>query len=153
MILVLAAVIALAVAEGGRRDPARWGAPGTAASLASALALLATTIAAALATRTRVEPVGLVPIAIGIALRAMAMRALGDAFTSETAFVPGRPLVETGLHRWTRHPSDLGLVLYAGGMAFLGPSGASFGLALMVLATVVARIVHEERVRSRSGGG
>ena len=151
MILVLAAVVALAIAEGGRRDPVRWGAPGTAVSLASALALLATTLAAALSTRT--EPIGLVPIGIGVALRVAAMRVLGDAFTSETAFVPGRRVVTTGLHRWTRHPSDLGLVLYAGGMALLGPSAASFGFALVVLATVVVRIVEEERVRPRSGGG
>jgi protein-S-isoprenylcysteine O-methyltransferase Ste14 len=81
------------------------------------------------------------------------MRALGDAFTSETAFVPGRPIVRTGLHRWTRHPSDLGLELYAGGLAVLGASRIAFGLACVVLATVIVRIIQEEKVRSRSGGG
>lgn len=152
MILALASVIALAIAERGRRDPARWGAPGTAVSLASGLALLGTTIAAMFAGRT--EPIGLVPIAVGIALRVFAMRALGDAFTSETVFVPGRPFVETGLHRWTRHPSDLGLVLYAGGIAMLGPSPIAFGLAALVLGTVIVRVVQEEKakIRSRSGG-
>lgn len=150
MILVVASAVALAIAERGRRDPARWGAPGTAVSLASGLALLGTTIAAAFAGRS--EPLGLVPIAIGIALRVFAMRALGDAFTSETVFVPGRPVIETGVHRWTRHPSDLGLVLYAGGIAMLGPSPIAFGFAALVLGTVAVRVVQEEKVRSRSGG-
>jgi protein-S-isoprenylcysteine O-methyltransferase Ste14 len=150
-VIVLLAAIALAIAERGKRDPVRWGAPGTAVSLASGLALLATTIAAACSGRT--ELVGLVPIAIGIALRVLAMRALGDAFTSETVFVPGRPILTSGLHRWTRHPSDLGLVLYAGGIAALGASRVAFGFAFVVLATVVVRIIEEEKVRSRSGGG
>lgn len=153
MILVFASVIALAIAERGRRDPARWSAPGTAVSLASGLALLGTTIAAAWsASSGRSEPLGLVPIAIGIALRVFAMRALGDAFTSETVFVPGRPVVTTGVHRWTRHPSDLGLVLYAGGIATLGPSPVAFAFAAIVLATAIVRVVQEEKVRSRSGG-
>lgn len=149
--MILAAVLALAIAEGGRRDPARWGAPGTFVSLASALALLATTVAAAFSGHG--QPLGLVPVALGIALRVASMRALGDAFTSETAFVPGRPIVATGVYRWTRHPSDLGLVLYAGGMALLGPSTLSFGFAFVVLATVVVRIIQEEKIRPRSGGG
>jgi protein-S-isoprenylcysteine O-methyltransferase Ste14 len=148
--VILAAVLALAIAEGGKRDPARWGAPGTVVSLASALALLATTIAAALSPRSDLW--GLVPIAVGIALRVLAMRALGDAFTSETAFVPGRPIVARGLYRWTRHPSDVGLVLYAGGIAMLGPSAVSFGGALVVLATAAARVFQEEKGRLRSGG-
>lgn len=151
MILVLASVIALAIAEGGRKDPAQWGAPGTGVSLASGLALLATTIAAG--SSGRCEPLGLVPIAAGVALRAFAIRALGDAFTSETAFVPGRPIVDRGLYRWTRHPSDLGLVLYAGGIATLGASALAFGFAMLVLATAIVRVVQEEKVRSRSGGG
>lgn len=153
--IVLFAAIALAIAERGRRDPARWGAPGTALSLASGLALLATTIAAATSGRTAIA--GLVPIAIGIALRVAAMRALGDAFTSETAFVPGRPIVATGLYRFPRHPSDLGLVLYAGGLAMLGASPVAGAFAIMVLATAALRIAEEERERakgrSRSGGG
>lgn len=148
--IVLCSALALAIAEGGRRDPVRWGAPGTFTSLASALALLATTIAAAVSGRTHVA--GLVPIAAGIALRVAAMRTLGDAFTSETAFVPGRPIVTTGLHRWTRHPSDLGLALYSAGVAWLGGSTLAGAFALLVVATVLVRIVQEERIRSRSAG-
>ena len=157
--MILAAAVVLAIAEAiarrGAPDPARWGAPGTRLSLASAMALLATTIAAALSGRTIL--VGLVPIAIGIGLRFAAIRALGDAFTSETAFVPGRPLVETGLYRWMRHPSDAGLVLYAAGIAVLGGSAIAGAFAIMVTATAALRIVEEEeerrKMRSRSGGG
>jgi len=112
-------------------------------SLASGLALLATTIAAASSGRT--EWIGLLPIAAGIALRVLAMRALGDAFTSETVFVPGRPIVRTGVHRWTRHPSDLGLVLFAGGLAILGGSVIAAAFAAIVLVTAVARVAHEEK--------
>lgn len=151
--MVLLSAIALAIAEGGRRDPIRWGAPGTKLSLASALALLATTIAAATSGRTSLlSLVGLVPIAVGIVLRLLAMRALGDAFTSETVFVPGRPVVTTGLYRWTRHPSDLGLVLYAGGLAILGASALAGAFAIVVTGTCVMRALDEARAkRSRRG--
>lgn len=161
--IVLLSVIALAIAEGGRRDPVRWGAPGTKLSLASGIALLATTIAAATSGRTGlvslVSLIGLVPVGLGIALRFLAMRALGDAFTSETAFVPGRPIVESGLYRWTRHPSDLGLVLYAAGLAILGSSALAGAFAIMVAITAAVRMVEEEKAKkrtkmgSRSGGG
>lgn len=159
MIPVVVSAIALAVVETvarrGAADPVRWRAPGTALSLASALALLATTIAAAAnaAAAGLTEWVGLLPITVGIALRFAAIRALGASFTSETVLVPGRPVVTTGLYRWTRHPSDLGLVLYAGGVTTLGASKGALGFSIVVLATVAWRIAGEESIRSRSGGG
>jgi protein-S-isoprenylcysteine O-methyltransferase Ste14 len=147
--LVVATALALAIAETiarrGRADPARFGATGTYLSLASAIALLATTVVAALSGLS--NHLGLVPIALGIGLRFAAIRALGDAFTSETVFVPGRPIVTTGLLRWTRHPSDLGLVLYAGGLATLAMSAPAFGLAILVTATAALRVVKEEKLR------
>jgi protein-S-isoprenylcysteine O-methyltransferase Ste14 len=154
IVFLCAAVLAVAetVARRAARDPARWGAPGTVLSLVSALGVLATTIAAAATGRTVL--VGLVPVALGIGLRFAAIRALGDAFTSETVFVPGRPIVNDGVFAWTRHPSDLGLVLYASGIAILGESTPALGfVALLVVPSTVLRIVTEERDRSRSGGG
>ncbi len=147
MIAVLGSVLALAIAETLARkgsDPVRWGAPGSHLALASALGLLAITVAAAAGPRT--NAIGLVPVAIGIALRAAAMRALGDAFTSETVLAPGRRVVTTGVYRWTRHPSDLGLVVFALGLALLGASVVAGAIAaLVVVPTVVVRIAREER--------
>lgn len=153
MIAVLGSVLVLAIAETTARrgpDPVRWGAPGTHLALASAMGLLATTAAAAAGPRTLW--IGLLPVALGIALRVAAIRALGDAFTSETVLVPGRTVVTTGVHAWTRHPSDLGLVLFAFGLALLGASIAAAGFAaLVVVPSTALRIAEEERLlRARS---
>lgn len=153
MIAVVASVIALAIAETLARrgpDPVRWGAPGTRSALASALGLFATTIAAATGPGTRL--VGLVPVAIGIALRGLAIRALGDAFSSETVLVPGRVVVRGGVVRWTRHPSELGLALFAFGLALLGDSAIAAAFAgLVVVPSAAVRIAGEERLLRARG--
>lgn len=132
-----------------RPDPIRFGAAGTWSSLISALALLAVTLLA-IATpdpSAAIPPLGALLATAGIALRVLAARALGEALTSETVLVPGRPLVTRGIYAHVRHPSDAGLVAFAAGLALL--AGSAFALAVVVIVlfpSVVVRVLREERL-------
>lgn len=146
----LAAALALAAAElraRPRPEAVRLGAPGTWLALTSALALYATTTAAA-GWPSMQSPwtwAGAPVAAIGIALRAAAMRALGEAFGSEIVRAPGRRVVTSGVYR-LRHPSELGLVLFASGVALLGGSAIALALTVAVIVPATAlRVALEER--------
>jgi protein-S-isoprenylcysteine O-methyltransferase Ste14 len=135
-----------------KSDPVRFGAPGTFLALASGLALLATTLLAITMpdTTSPLRVLGVPFAAIGIALRGAAVRALGDAFSSETVLVPGRAVVTRGLYAHLRHPSDIGLLLFASGIAVLGGSAAALATVALALGpTIVLRIVREERLLRR----
>jgi protein-S-isoprenylcysteine O-methyltransferase len=84
-------------------------------------------------------------LAVGLAIRWVAILTLGRFFTVNVAVHEDHRLVETGLYRYVRHPSYTGLLL-----AFLG-LGVLFGnwlsiAALMILITlaVMRRIRVEE---------
>lgn len=150
---VVLVVLLLVLAEAEHRarrglpDPVDSMAPGTWSARASALGLYVT-VAAALGWPT-VQATwswwGVLAIATGITLRAVAIRTLGSAFTSETA-APLR-VVDQGIYRFLAHPSEVGLVLVAGGAALLGASLAALGACLlMVVPSVVVRVRAEERV-------
>jgi protein-S-isoprenylcysteine O-methyltransferase Ste14 len=141
-----------AVESSARRapDPSRFGAPGTWLALASALALLFTTWAAIGFSSASASPwtwVG-VPIALaGASLRRSAIRALGDAFTSETVLAPGRRVVTRGIYGRMRHPSEVGLLLIACGLTMVGSSVTALAISLLVLVpTVIARVASEDRL-------
>lgn len=90
--------------------------------------------------------------ASGIALRVLAIRTLGEAFTSAIAPSAGA-LTETGIYGWVRHPSELGLLAIGAGLALLGGSPAAavaFGCAL--LPSSVLRIRWEEQALSATFG-
>lgn len=53
----------------------------------------------------------LIVLAVGQALRLLAMRALGERWTARVIVLPGAPLVEHGLFRWIRHPNYVGVIL------------------------------------------
>lgn len=92
--------------------------------------------------------VGLVVIAAGIALRIAAIRALGDDFVS-VPVVPAQ-LATTGLYRWMRHPSELGLLIAATGAVLLLESPAAAVVTLLVLLPLsIARCRAEDRVLRR----
>lgn len=153
----IAALVVLATAEAwarrGRNDPSRFGAPGTRTALASALGLLATAwvalgwpgTSAALGPATPAICAG--ACAVGVALRVVAVRTLGDAFTSETVLAPGRAVVRHGVYRFLRHPSDLGLLLFTAGILGLSSSALALIPALtLVVPSTVARMMREDRL-------
>ncbi len=131
------AIVLLVVAFGAietraRRgvDPSRFGAPGTRLALASALLLLVTTWLALASSRG--TWLGAPLVLSGALLRAWSIRALGDAFTSET--VAPRLRVRRGPYALVRHPSELGLLAVGAGVVLLGTSAASIA-ALAALGT------------------
>lgn len=153
---VLLAVLLGEVEAGsrGQPDPSRARAPGTRLALASALGLLVTTwaaIASPTFTTARAAWLGAPLVALGIALRAAAIRALGTSFTSEIVVVPGQLLVTRGVYAWMRHPSDAGLLLVALGLSALGASLGALAITLVVVVpSVIARIHAEERALAAS---
>src|SRR5256885_11130092 len=140
---IVLAMIVFAIVEGGAKrgaDAIRFGAPGTRLALATGLALLVTTW---MALASDAHPdwawLGAPLVAFGVALRFVAIRALGDAFSSETAIVPGRRILRSGPYAVVRHPSEIGLVAIAGGISTLGASapGAAMVIGVIVPASIV----------------
>jgi protein-S-isoprenylcysteine O-methyltransferase Ste14 len=152
-VLVMLLFAELEAAACTRSDSSRADAPGTRLALVSALGLLATAWAAV--GFPSLEKVGWwawlgAPlIALGIALRVAAIRALGRSFTSEIVAPPGHTLVTRGIYARMRHPSDIGLLFVVFGLASLGASLPAAAIASLVVAPSVAlRIAREERLLS-----
>lgn len=154
VVLLVAFALAESAAQHDRADRSRFGAPGTHVAAVSALGLLGTAWLGVAAPGSSgsiaLSAIGAALAVVGIALRVFAIRALGSSFTSETVFVPGQPIVRSGLYRSFDHPSDIGLVLFATGLAAIGGSPwASVVAGFVVLPSVLARVVREERARPR----
>lgn len=93
------------------------------------------------------------PIAFcGILLRGMAIRELGEGFSS--AIEPRAPsLVTTGVYGVSRHPSEIGLVLISIGLGVLGGSGlAGYVIAIAMIPSIAVRVISEERALSARFG-
>ncbi len=85
--------------------------------------------------------------ALGIALRAWAVRTLDRHFTWHVTIVDGHRLVTTGPYRWFRHPSYVGaLVAYVALPLALG-SWVSAAVAVPVLIDAFRRRVRLEEAR------
>ncbi|MDB4939530.1 MAG: isoprenylcysteine carboxylmethyltransferase family protein [Labilithrix sp.] len=146
----IALLLLLGEAENAARrapDPSSARAPGTALALLSALGLLATGwVALAFPAVRWWSWLGAPVVLAGIALRVAAIRALGASFTSEIVAAPGHALVTHGVYARVRHPSDLGLLLVALGLACLTASAAAAFVALAtVVPSVLLRVAAEER--------
>ena len=73
---------------------------------------------------------GAILVAVGVGLRAVAIRTLGRHFVSD---IRVEQVVRTGVYRWLRHPSEIGLVMMATGVPLLLGSTTSSFLALFIL--------------------
>ena len=118
----------------------------------TALALLATIVVSLLSAAAQVSAaemtIGASVAALGILLRAAAMRTLGGAFVTQTR--PSAALVRHGPYRWLRHPSELGLLAIAVGITVIAGSVAALWVVAMALAPiVVVRTQLESRELSR----
>jgi protein-S-isoprenylcysteine O-methyltransferase Ste14 len=90
--------------------------------------------------------VGVVVLAVGGAFRIWPVFVLGNRFSGLVAIQPGHALVTTGIYRYIRHPSYLGLLLTALGWALGFRAGVGVLLAGLMLLVVLARIRSEERL-------
>jgi protein-S-isoprenylcysteine O-methyltransferase Ste14 len=87
---------------------------------------------------------GVVLTAIGGALRIWPVYVLGYRFSGLVAIQPGHTLVTTGLYRYIRHPSYLGVLVMTGGWALAFRSGIGLVLTALFLPPLIARINAEE---------
>jgi protein-S-isoprenylcysteine O-methyltransferase Ste14 len=88
---------------------------------------------------------GLLIAAAGQALRLVAVRQLGAAFTFRIHTAPGQSVIDSGLYRYIRHPSYTGALICAFGFTIADTNWLS-PLTVVVLAfAYVARIPAEER--------
>ena len=96
--------------------------------------------------------VGIVLFAIGGALRVWPVYVLGNRFSGLVAIQPGHRLVTTGVYRFIRHPSYLGLLVNSLGWGLAFRAGAGVLLTALLLVPLLARIRAEERLlRSQFG--
>ena len=89
----------------------------------------------------------------GGALRIWPVFVLGHRFSGLVAIQPGHTLVTTGIYRFIRHPSYLGLLLTAFGWGLAFRSGVGLLLAAMLVPPLVARMNSEERMLESEFGG
>lgn len=90
--------------------------------------------------------IGVVLLAIGGALRIGPVFVLGNRFSGLVAIQPGHTLVTTGLYRFIRHPSYLGLILTMIGWALGFRSGVGLLIAGLIFVVLLVRIRSEERL-------
>src|SRR5262245_33982231 len=96
--------------------------------------------------------VGVFLFAAGGALRLLPVFVLGDRFSGLVAIQPGHTLVVTGVYRFIRHPSYLGLLVSALGWVLAFHSVVGVLLAALMIPPLLARIGAEERLlRSHFG--
>lgn len=96
---------------------------------------------------------GLFVLALGIAIRSVAIAQLGRFHTPNVAVLADHEVCERGLYRYVRHPSYLGALIAFLGFGFaLGNWLSLVILVLLSLAVYVYRI-HEEETALRAGLG
>lgn len=89
---------------------------------------------------------GVFLFAVGGALRLWPVFVLGERFSGLVAIQPGHTLVITGMYRFIRHPSYLGLLVIALGWGLAFRSGLGALLAALMVPPILARIRAEERL-------
>jgi len=129
---------------------------------AAGLLLLATFWTALLTRSTASGPAPAWSFAIGgplmlagVAIRGAAVLTLGRAFTTEVRIDPseGGPLVEHGVYRWVRHPSEAGNLAFALGASLgLNSPAALLVVAAGVLPLTLWRLRREERCLADAHG-
>lgn len=156
-VALLAVITGLAFADLARRA-AREGAAASSdpTDLATSLAFLAILMAAAFDVgrtdgRQGVDWIargaGLLIIAAGVGLRALAIRALGASFGVRLGVRDDQALVFAGPYRWIRHPNYTGLILVACGTAVSLSSPLALAAAIFLwLPILLLRIAREERM-------
>jgi protein-S-isoprenylcysteine O-methyltransferase Ste14 len=97
-------------------------------------------------------PAGVVLMLAGLGLRAGALAQLGARYNSTNVIADDATLERRGLYRGFAHPSELGLLLLAGGGLLLtAPAAALLALAPLYALTL-ARLAHEERALAARHG-
>jgi protein-S-isoprenylcysteine O-methyltransferase Ste14 len=89
---------------------------------------------------------GVALFGVGGWLRLWPVAVLGDRFSGLVAIQPGHKLVTTGIYKYIRHPSYLGLMLAAIGWSLAFRSGVGVIITVLTLPPLLARIEAEEKL-------
>ncbi len=95
---------------------------------------------------------GLLLYLVGGVLRLAPVFVLGRRFSGLVAIQPEHRLVTSGLYRFIRHPSYLGLFIFMLGWGLAFRSGVGVAIAVMMLIVLIARIEAEERLLAETFG-
>ncbi|MHB8140264.1 MAG: methyltransferase family protein [Vulcanimicrobiaceae bacterium] len=90
------------------------------------------------------QVVGLVIMAVGIAVRVTAIRQLGRFHTPNVAILAGHQLMDTGLYRYIRHPSYLGALIGLLGFSLALGNWFSLIVIMGILPLFYLIRIHEE---------
>jgi protein-S-isoprenylcysteine O-methyltransferase Ste14 len=97
--------------------------------------------------------IGLVLMAVGIAIRWWAIIVLGRFFTPDVRVQPDQPVIDSGPYRWVRHPSYSGLIIcFVGFGLALGNWLSLAALLVLPIAGLEVRMRAEERALLASLG-
>lgn len=89
---------------------------------------------------------GVAVFALGCALRLWPVFVLGDRFSGLVAIQRGHTLLTTGIYRYVRNPSYLGVVVMTAGWGLAFRSGVGLLLAASFVPVLIARMHSEERL-------
>jgi len=95
---------------------------------------------------------GVILALAGAGVRLWSMATLGAFFSPHIETWSDQVLVQHGPYRRVRHPSYLGAMLYGLGMPLVLGTRVAFGLALVLVALLVRRLIWEERVLAYASG-
>ena len=89
---------------------------------------------------------GLLLSCVGVTVRVMALRALGEHFSAYVTLQPNHRLVQQGIYGRIRHPLYLSLLLAPAGIALVFASYLALPIFILAVVFVVDRIRKEEQL-------
>lgn len=90
--------------------------------------------------------IGVALFAVGCLLRLWPVFVLGDRFSGLVAIQPGHTLMTTGIYRYVRNPSYLGVIVMMTGWGLAFRSGVGLVLAAAFIPPLVGRMHSEEKL-------
>jgi len=152
-----------AVFELGLRVRERIGGKGSTARDRGTRALVAVTLAIAIAlalvTGSRstgpeiagpYRSLGVIVVWLGLAIRVWAVAALGRAFRTTVEVDSGQAVVSTGPYRWVRHPSYTGLLLIVTGCGLAAGNWLALAVCALLPLPALLRRIHVEEAELTS---